>query len=694
MDRERAREYLKDQIEDYLQRQGLPTDGKTCFHCLNPQHEDKHPSMCYYKEARAVRCFSCHEMYDIFDLIGMDYGLNNYNDQLNKACEIYGITLDNNYNIFSFNGREGKSMTKTEPAKATAPAPAPKAEPEKDYSYIINASAQNRAEAVAYLESRGIDGTLAESFNIGLYKGYEDKSKGVKYQDESKRIWDALVIPVTKHNVVIRNTAPTEELEDKKNHRYRKLGEASLFGADMIARAKAEDRPLFICEGELDALSIMSVGGYAVGLGSADNADLFVRKAKAEKDKMPVIILALDNDDMGKTAEAKLLRELQGLGCHCYGDMNLYGKHKDANEALQQDKDSFIDTILQLQSEQDIGNYIALQESAQAHIQQFIDDIEKSKNVKPIKTGFKILDGTLDGGLFEGLYILGAPPSLGKTAIALQIADNVATAGNDVIFFTLEMSRKQIMARSISRNTYKLAVSEGKADRVTELGKNTREITLGSKWEYYSQEQKAHIIKAIETYSNTTAKHIYIHEGRGIGTKEIIERTERHIQLTGRKPLLVVDYLQIIKPEDTKADIRISTDNAVIALKHLSMKYGLAIILISSMNRMSYKSTTGMEGYRESSGIEYNCDVALALQYKAITEQGYNMEEEQSRDIRELVLRVSKNREGQSGTRLCMEYMPKYNFFYEAKDQEYMRNRASWAEQEDFQNRLKDLKRG
>ena len=205
---------------------------------------------------------------------------------------------------------------------------------------------------------------------------------------------------------------------------------------------------------------------------------------------------------------------------------------------------------------------------------------------------------------------------------------------------------------------------------------------------------KAHVIKAIETYSETTAKHIYIHEGRGIGTKEIIARTERHIQLTGRKPLLVVDYLQIIKPEDAKADIRASTDNAVVALKHLSMKYGLAIILISAMNRPSYKSTTGMEGYRESSGIEYNCDVALALQYKAITEQGYNMEEEQSKDIRELVLRVSKNREGQSGTRLCMEYMPRYNFFYEAKNQEYMRNRTTRAEQEDFQNRLNQYKRG
>ena len=692
MDRDRAKEYLKDQIADYLQRKGLPADGKTCFHCLNPDHQDKHPSMCYYREAKAVRCFSCHKQYDIFDLIGMDYHTDDFNEQFKKACELYGVTIDK---PLSFTG----TKTKTEPAKATPPAPAPApqkqepAEPAKDYSYIINASAQNRGEAIAYLESRGIDGSLAERYKIGIYKGYEDRSKGAKYTDESKRKWDALVIPASTHNIVIRNTDPTAE----KANRYRRLGESTLYAGWLIKKAVAEGKPLFVTEGELDSLSIISAGGYAVGLGSADNTDLFVKKAKEmiqNKEPLPLIILALDNDDIGRTAEAKLLRELQGLGCPCYGDMNLYGKHKDANEAIQADRDGFIDTILQLQSEQDICNYIASQESAEAHIQQFIDDIEKSKSLEPIKTGFKILDGTLDGGLFEGLYILGAPPSLGKTAIALQIADSVATAGNDVIFFTLEMSRKQIMARSISRLTYNLAVSEGQADRVTELAKNTREITLGSKWQYYSKEQKDHIIKAIEKYSQSTAKHIYIHEGRGIGTKEIIERTERHIQLTNRKPLLVIDYLQIIKPEDAKADIRASTDNAVIALKHLSMKYGLAIILISAMNRPSYKSTTGMEGYRESSGIEYNCDVALALQYKAVTEQGYNMEEEQSKDIRELVLRVSKNREGMSGTRLCLEYMPRYNFFYEADRQEYMKSRTNKAECDDFKNRLNQLKRG
>lgn len=692
MDRERAKEYLKDQIEDYLQRQGLPTDGKTCFHCLNPQHEDNHPSMCYFKEAKAVRCFACQEKYDIFDLIGMDYGLREFGEQFKKACEIYGVTLDN---TFSFNGRRDNGRVKSQPAKAPTPPPAPapqkQAPAPKDFSYIINAASQNRAEAIAYLEGRGIDGTLAEKYNIGLFKGYEDRSKAV-YQDESKRTWDALIIPITQSNVVVRNTDPNPE--DKKNHRYRRLGSASLFGAEQIDRAVAEGRPLFITEGEVDCLSVLSAGNCAMTPGSADDIKLVVEamsERKKQNKKLPLIVLAFDNDAVGKAQGAKLLRDLQGLGCHCYGDINLYGTAKDANEALQQDKDGFIDTMLQLQSEQDIENYIDYQDSAAAHIQEFINDIEKSKNIKPISTGFPLLDRVMDGGLYEGLYILGAAPGVGKTALALQIGDYVADQGCDVLYFALEMTRKQLMARSISRLTYTMARDGGKADKVSYFGRGTKEIMIGSKWEerkqYNQADQNEHIREAIKAYE-IPANHVFIHEGRNIGTKEIIEITENRIKRSKRKPLLIVDYLQIIRPEDTKAEIRANTDSAVVALKNLSTKYGLAIILISSMNRTSYRSTTGMEGYKESSGIEFNCDMALALQYKAAGKDGYNQEDEQNKEIRELVLRVSKNREGQSGTKICLDYMPKYNYLYEAKDQEYMRNRTTKAEYEEFMQRI------
>ena len=86
-------------------------------------------------------------------------------------------------------------------------------------------------------------------------------------------------------------------------------------------------------------------------------------------------------------------------------------------------------------------------------VKSLIDGIADSINTPYIPTGFKNFDSILDGGLYEGVYILGAIPSLGKTTLALQIADQIAEAGEDVLIFSLEMARRELMAKSISRLT-------------------------------------------------------------------------------------------------------------------------------------------------------------------------------------------------------------------------------------------------
>lgn len=72
----------------------------------------------------------------------------------------------------------------------------------------------------------------------------------------------------------------------------------------------------------------------------------------------------------------------------------------------------------------------------------------------PLSTGFSKLDAALDGGLYDGLYVMGAVSSLGKTAFCMQMADNLARQGRDVLIFTLEMTAFELMARSISRETF------------------------------------------------------------------------------------------------------------------------------------------------------------------------------------------------------------------------------------------------
>ena len=64
---------IKGFMEDYLRQRGLSLTKP--FRCLSPDHEDRHPSMSYNPRAHNVHCFACGATYDIFDLVGLDYGL-------------------------------------------------------------------------------------------------------------------------------------------------------------------------------------------------------------------------------------------------------------------------------------------------------------------------------------------------------------------------------------------------------------------------------------------------------------------------------------------------------------------------------------------------------------------------------------------------------------------------------------------
>lgn len=81
------KETLKAMLRDYLEEaHGINTRQPFC--CLNPEHEDRHPSMAFDKDHNRCVCFACGARYDIFDVIGIDYGLTSYVQQFRKACQL------------------------------------------------------------------------------------------------------------------------------------------------------------------------------------------------------------------------------------------------------------------------------------------------------------------------------------------------------------------------------------------------------------------------------------------------------------------------------------------------------------------------------------------------------------------------------------------------------------------------------
>lgn len=308
--------------------------------------------------------------------------------------------------------------------------------------------------------------------------------------------------------------------------------------------------------------------------------------------------------------------------------------------------------------------------SAGGTISEFKDIINSNANTPPIKTGFKILDNVLDGGLYEGLYAIGAISSLGKTTFCLNIAEQIAAKGQDVIIIALEMSKYALIGRSISRLTFLMQQAHPDIYQYS-FCKTSRGITDGSRYKNYTDAEKDLINKAIDYYANNTGHHLFIHEASKHFTVDDITRiVKNHIAYTNNKPVVIVDYLQLIQHEDKymNGNDKIRTDFNLTELKQLSRDYKLPIIAISSFNRAGYNTEVKFECFKESGGIDFSCDVIMGLQLAGIGSDGFNANEAKAQNPREIELVFLKNREAAVGDLIKYYYYPMFNHFEESEE--------------------------
>ena len=656
MDREQARETAKGMIEAYLQQRGINT--RKAFSCLNPQHADSNPSMSLDRKHNRAKCFSCGASYDVFDLIGIDYGLTDSKAIFDKAYEVLGLHIDSTPRRSrpeeDFRKMDGQNYAKTGQDTNTHTA---------THTDVYTHKAEDRT---AYYEEckrriadteyhRGLSLETLERHYIGFDPCFKTKDSSGNYVQ-----WRALIIPTGKESFTARNTDANAGHKD----RYRKRGAAQIFAYKTLQTAS---KPIFVVEGEIDAMSIEEAGGAAIGLGSYDNVPLLLKLLEAKKPSQPLIIAFDDEEEPDKAkrveeAERQLSDGLKRLQIPFYR-LHPYGGHHDANEALMQDREAFTEAIAgaerieQQAEEEERSAYLAT--NTGAYLQQFINGIAESVNTEAIPTGFETLDKVLDGGLYEGLHTIGAISSLGKTTLIMQVADMVAESGRDVLIFSLEMARAELMSKSISRHTLQQAMRDGN----TRNAKTARGITDGKRHINYSRAENELIRDAITAYSRYAGR-LYIQEGVGdIGVTQIRETVERHIRFTGRRPLVIVDYLQILSPYNERATDKQNTDKAVLELKRISRDFKLPVIAISAFNRTSYKAEAMFEALKESGSIEYTSDTVIGLQLKGAGKKDFNPTEEKKRDPRQIELVILKNRQGKVGDKILFEYYPMFNLF-------------------------------
>ena len=339
-----------------------------------------------------------------------------------------------------------------------------------------------------------------------------------------------------------------------------------------------------------------------------------------------------------------------------------------------------------------------------AAVEELLGDISTAQQgALPVwPTGFSALDEKLDGGFLGGMLILlGAISSLGKTTFALQVVESIALAGNDVLVFSLEMSKKELLAKSISRNTYRLVEAEKTEKPRLHYTDASYRLTMGDVLRGrvgLLGEPKRELFDRALAETNKLKAHLRIIRNNNMTLGKIEELVRVHELVTGRKPFVLLDYLQILKHDgDVRGDKRLLTDDDVNRLKDLAVRYNVPIMVISSFNRNNYFEPASMGSFKESGTIEYSSDILIALQYsgmqykkhpftdeKGKTKKVYESTQEHNNRVRELLekmdsdgaqgaslpvdLVILKNR-GITKGKVLFEFCPRYNVFTEKPDQ-------------------------
>lgn len=618
-------ELLKQYLPDYLRSRGVDPDKAARSNTACPVCGNGHKTGCfhYYSDTQKVKCYSCGFSGDLFDLIAAEKGISNA-EAISEAHHLYGSE---------------KMWHPVIPQKQENETP-----PEDLASFFRQAAAANDFE---YLKKRGISEGIQQRFMVGFVPDWIspqairttlEKGGDPARLPRSPRC----IIPTSRNSYIARDTRD-DLTDEQKRYSKQKQGSQALFNLRAFNRSEA----VFITEGEIDAMSIEEAGGAAVGLGSTANLKALISYLQ-ENPTDQVLILCLDNDEPGRATQIQLADELNKLDIrYIDGTKTLLKAANDPNEALVNDPSAFRDGVCFLQSKaRKLPSEGFTKEYRAAELLDYFRKIEEQPEGLEAKTGFRRLDEKLQGGLHEGLYIIGAVSSLGKTTFTLQLADQIAGTGQDVLFFSLEMSKLELIAKSISRHSF-LCAGLGVENRRF-IARDTAQILNNRRYKYYSEKERQAINEAIRLYS-LPAENMYIYEGRYKGQRltvqHIKEITREHWKTTGRTPVVFVDYLQIVAPADIKASDKQNTDTAVFELKELSRDLKTAVVAISSFNRDNYTQPVNMASFKESGAVEYSSDVLFGLQYAGMDYLPGEKDGARTTRLRDLMAEIQRMKE-------------------------------------------------
>jgi replicative DNA helicase len=295
----------------------------------------------------------------------------------------------------------------------------------------------------------------------------------------------------------------------------------------------------------------------------------------------------------------------------------------DPAEEILNDAES---AIFQL-SEKRIGRgFMGIQDIVKESFGSVDALLQRGQRITGLATHYTDLDEMTSGFQRSDLIIIAARPSMGKTAFAMNIAENASIEDQKVVgMFSLEMSREALLLR--------LLCSRARVD--------SHKMRTGSLW----RDDMTKVVNAMEQLAHAP---IFIDDTPGISLSEMRAKARRLQQSQGRLDLLIVDYLQLMSGGSRRYENRTQEVSAISrGLKALAKELTVPVIALSQLSRAP-ESRGGdhrpqLSDLRESGSIEQDADVVAFI----FREEVYKQDDPDLQGKAELI--IAKQRNGPTG---------------------------------------------
>ena len=476
-------------------------------------------------------------------------------------------------------------------------------------------------EIEKYLNSRGIDLKRVKDYVFSLVSIPQTTdylvSQGYRLVIPSFSLSDGKIV-----SLKLRNTAG----KDPKTKNLRGISPRLIIPKNLEKIQEA----VLVVEGEVDFLSAIQIGIENV---------VAVPQAKyswheEEVQAMPAtVVILFDADEAGREGAEYTARQLYRKGRKIYIAEYPDG-YKDMNELLCAVGAEEARKMLAIQIQKAFTkryipfetDFVACQNILQ-ELEQALEEAERQGLERPRPVIFKTytpLDELLNGGLRSGTYMVAGMPSAGKTNFLLALAMNMARHKQKVIFFSLEMSKKELHEQELS---FLSGVPRYKIhDKAV------------------SREELAQIKQALEKAD--FLENLIIRDS--IRTVDEMRRLIVDIMnYEGEKVIVIIDYLQVMQHPAMTINPRQALKEIAYQLKDIANTYEIPVVIISSVAREIYMNKKRERDLisvaKESGDIEYSVYVSLFLDHLSEEEQAI-LNTEKHEKVFKVIL--TKNRHG------------------------------------------------